>query len=129
MSQIDEQVHHRFKVFAGALDEGGGLEALAAQVKEWAADGGVAPKSIGVEYVEAVRKLLLSVGYRDDEPGYPVRLDSVSLGALGPLDAGTLANVETAMADASRQFDRVICHELYVTGGQELRMVFMIQEG
>ena|SRR5688572_27091485 len=129
MSQVDEQVHHRFKVFAGALDAGGGLDALAAEVKAWAAGGAVAPKSIGVEYVEAAGKLLLSVGYRDDEPGYPVRLDSVSLGTLGALDAAALAGVETAMAEASRKFDRVICHELYVTGGQDVRMVFMVQEG
>ena len=124
MSQIDEQVHHHFKVFAGDA-----FDALAVQVRAWAAGGEAAPKSIGIEFVEAANKLLLSVGYRNDEPGYPVRLEAVSLGTLGTLDEASLAGIGAKMAEASRNFDRVICHELYVTGGQEVRMVFMVQEG
>ena len=125
MSQtIDEQVHHQFKVFAGDA-----FDTLAGQVQAWAAGGDAAPKSIGIEFIEAANKLLLSVGYRSDEPGYPVRLHSVSLGALGSLDDASLAGIGAKMAEASRGFDRVICHELYVTGGQEVRMVFMVQEG
>lgn len=116
------QVHHHFKVFAGAE-----FDAVAQEVEAWSAGGGSAPKSIGIEYVEAAGKLLLSVGYRDDEPGYPVRLHAVSLGTLGDLDAGSLDGIGRAMSEASRQFDRVVCHELYVTADHQVRMVFMVQ--
>ena len=129
MTSDDAQVHHHFKVFAGTLDAGGGLDTLAGEVRSWAAGGKVAPKSIGVEYVESAGKLLLSVGYRADEPGYAVRLESVALGRLDALDGPALEAIEQKMAAASEQQGRVICHELYVTGSQELRMVFMTREG
>ena len=47
---------------------------------------GAAAKSIGVEYLEGSRQLLLTVGYRKDEPGYPISLRSVPLGRINELD-------------------------------------------
>ncbi len=125
MAHINEQVHHKFKVFAGKLAEDGTLGALAGEVEGWASGGKLAPKSIGIEYVEAADKLILSIGYRDDEAGYPIQLHSAKLGKLGSLDAADRARIERAMAEASARLEHVICHELYVTDENELLMVFM----
>ena len=126
---IDEQVHHKFKVFLGALDDDGTVGKLAGEVQAWAAQANVAPKSIGVEYVESADKLLLTIGYRDDEPGYPITLSSVKVGKLATLDAAELGRLEGQMEQASSKLARVICHELYVTGDHDLLMVFMTQGG
>jgi hypothetical protein len=124
---IDEQVHHKFKVFVGALDADGTVGQLAKAVQAWAAQANVAPKSVGVEYVESAGKLLLTIGYRDDEPGYPVSLTSVPVGRLDNLDDAAIARLEQQMGQASGKLARVICHELYVTDKRELLMVFMTQ--
>ena len=125
MSQIADQVHSKFKVFTGKLESDGTIGALAGQVETWVKSAGVAPKSIGVEFLESRDALLLSVGYRDDEPAYTVQLSSVRIGKIESTDAAGLAGIERAMADASAKVSSVICHELYVTKAGDLLMVFM----
>ena len=122
---IAAQVHDRFKLFAGTLDADGHPGALAASVAKWAAAASVAPKSIGIEFVESTKQLILSVGYRDDEPGYAVTLASTKIGKLGALDPGELERLEAALATAAASARNVICHELYVTDANELYVVTM----
>jgi hypothetical protein len=122
---IATQVHGRFKVFTGPLAADGTFGDLGEQVSRWASSAKVAPKSIGVEYLESAKKLLLSIGYRDDEPGYGVTLACRRVGTLGALDAADVARLEKLMAEASAKVQNIICHELYVTDANELLMVFM----
>jgi hypothetical protein len=64
----------------------GGVAALAPQLEQFVQERGVAAKSIGVEFLESARKLVLTLGYREDEEGYPVRLTSRSVGRVDSLD-------------------------------------------
>lgn len=125
MENVAGQVHGKFKVFSGELTSDHLLGPLAQEAEAWARNAKVAPKSIGVEYVESAGRVVLSIGYRDDEPGYLVKLTTVALGRIESLDAKGLANIEQAMASAVTSLRDVICHELYVTHKNELRMVFM----
>lgn len=125
MGQIADQVHAKFKVFTGQLAGDGTLGKLAADVESWVASAKVAPKSIGVEFLESAGVLILSVGYRDDEPAYQVKLTSVRVGTVASVDPAGLATIERSMADASSKLTNVICHELYVTADNTLLMVFM----
>jgi hypothetical protein len=125
MGNVEGQVHGKFKVFSGTLGADRTMGALAGEAEAWVRSAKVAPKSIGVEYVEAAGRLLLSIGYRDDEPGYAVTLTTVEIGRIEGLDAGGLAKVEQAMASAGGKLSNVICHELYVTDKNDLLMVFM----
>jgi hypothetical protein len=124
MSQITDQVHGKFKVFAGKLDANNTLGPLADEVADFVRYAGVAAKSIGVEYLEAAGRLILTLGYRDDEPGYPIKLTCVSLGKVDALGSD-FAALEQQMMAASAQQQNIICHELYVTGEQEFLMIFM----
>ena len=128
MSKITEQVHSRFKVFTGKLAADRTLGVLASEIEEWVRSAKVAPKSIGVEYLESSKQLILSVGYRDDESPYQIKLTSVEIGPLGQLDAPGLAKLEQAMTRASASVKNIICHELYVTETNELLMVFMAHQ-
>jgi hypothetical protein len=123
MSQIADQVHNKFKVFTGKLAADGTVGTLAAEVEAWVKSAKVAPKSIGVEYIESRDALLLSVGYRDDEDAYPVQLSSIRIGKIESTDAAGLAKIESAMAAASAKLSNVICHELYVTKASDPLMV------
>lgn len=126
MSNIHAQVHAKFKLFAGTLD---GIAHLAAEVERFAESAHAAPKSIGVEYLEHAKRVLISLGYRDDEPAYAIRLHTVSLGRASALDAGELHRIEQRMQEEAAKLSHVICHELFVTEHDEFLMVFMTLRG
>ena len=125
MSSIQAQVHNHFKVFAGTYDGHGGIGALAETVPAWVASSGAAPKSIGVEYLESAKRLVLTVGYRTDEPGYAIRLTTVNVGKVESLDDAGLAGLETRMGQAAAGIANIICDELFVTDTRDVLMVFM----
>ncbi|HZS48674.1 MAG TPA: hypothetical protein VFC63_26620 [Blastocatellia bacterium] len=124
MGQIQEQVHAKFKVFVGEPGTDHSLGSLANQVAQFVVENKVAAKSIGIEYLESSKRLIISLGYRDDEPSYPVELSSVSLGKID-ISGNDFSALEKAMSDASQQHSNIICHELYVTESNEMLVVFM----
>ncbi len=121
------QTHHKFKVFLGELSPDGSPDALAAQIERFVQEHQVSPKSIGAEYLERDHRVILTLGYRDDEPAVPVQIKAVRIGVLGsPPDHGA---IESAMAAAAAAVNNIICHELYVTDKDELFMIFMTSQG
>jgi hypothetical protein len=122
---ITHQVHDSFKLFAGKLDSAGHVGDLAKQVSAWAASAKVAAKSIGIEFVEHSKQVIMSIGYRSDEPAYGITIASTKIGKIDKLDAAELTRLETALGNAADNQDNVICHELYVTDANELYMVTM----
>ncbi|HTF36819.1 MAG TPA: hypothetical protein VK651_00815 [Blastocatellia bacterium] len=124
MSQIASQVHSKFKVFAGELDANKTIGPLAGQITKFVSESKVAAKSIGVEYIESAARLIITLGYRDDEPWYPVEINCVSLGKIDALGSD-FAALEQAMSRAAQKHSNIICHELYVTDDREFLMIFM----
>lgn len=127
MGHIAEQVHGKFKVFAGPLNADDTIGPLAEEISGFVRNSKAAAKSIGVEYLESADRLIITLGYRDDEEGYPVKISSVSLGKIEAL-GGDFDELERRMTDASAQFSNIICHELYVTGDHDFMMIFMTHE-
>ncbi len=127
MSQIAEQVHNKFKVFAGELSADNTIGGLADDIRNFVSASNIAPKSIGVEYLESVGRLIITLGYRDDEPGYLVQINCVALGKLDAL-ANDFTALEAAMMAASHTQSNIICHELYVTDDHDLLMIFMTHQ-
>lgn len=66
MGQIAEQVHGKFKVFAGPLHADDTISPLAEEVSRFVRESRAAAKSIGVEYLESAGRLIITLGYRDD---------------------------------------------------------------
>ena len=73
---VEAQVHGRFKVFSGKVQADKTLGPLADEVAAFAST--VAAKSIGVESIRSAGLLVVSLGYRDDEPAYTVTLECVA---------------------------------------------------
>lgn len=118
------QAHHKFKVFLGHLGQDHTLGALAGEIEAFVRDAGVAPKSIGAEFLEGSGQILVSLGYRDDEPAQPVQIRTVPVGKVEP---GTdLTHLADALTRAAAAQGDVLCHELYVTHHSDLFMIFMI---
>jgi hypothetical protein len=128
MSEIASQVHGKFKLFTGTLGADKTIGELADEVEAWVRSAKVAPKSIGVEYLEGAGRLILTVGYRDDETPYQVKLTCASIGKVESLDAAGLSKLEQAMAAASGKLRSIICHELYITDDNDFLMVFMTHQ-
>lgn len=118
------QTHDRFKMFATAYSNGAGLPPLLREIERWVSANKVAPKSIGIEYLEGSGQLIMSLGYRDDD-AYAIVLESSSMGKLD-LAAG-FAKTEEAIASKVAKLEKIICHELFVTESGELNMIFMLQ--
>src|SRR5689334_15968229 len=120
-----QQVHNKFKIFTGTLAADKTLGPLADEIALFAFKERIAAKSIGVEYIESAKKLIISLGYSDDEPFYPIEVKSVPLGKVGDLGEADVARLEQAMS-ASATEDKIICHELYVTDEGDFVTIFMV---
>ena len=121
-----QQVHNKFKIFTGALAADKTIGALADQIASFVAEHKVAAKSIGVEYLESAKKLIISLGYREgDAEAYGVKVVTVSLGKIGGLESGDVSRLEAAMTDACQKIENIICHELYITEDGDFLVVFM----
>lgn len=127
MSQIADQEHGKFKVFAGTLGANNELGELADKVSAFAAENKIAAKSIGVEYLESSESLIITLGYRDDEEHYPIKLETVNLGKMDNVGQDFSA-LEQKMSDASGSVNNIICHELFVTEDKDFLMVFMTHQ-
>jgi hypothetical protein len=119
---VQEQVHYKFKVFVGSS-----VEELDRQIQSFTSNGSLAPKSIGVEYLESRDKLVLSLGYRDDEAGYATRLLSKSAGTVDVDSSDSLSALESALESVAEAAGTIICHELFVKGNGEVHAVFLAQ--
>jgi hypothetical protein len=120
------QSHQKFKLFIGTQDTDGSLGALGTQVEAFVTEKKVAAKSIGAEFIEHSGKVLLSLGYRDDQPSVAVRLTTDALGSIGK--DPNAAEVEAKMERAAAARGKVICHELFINAKDELFMVFMSEK-
>lgn len=113
-----EQVHSKFKVFVVTPDKNS-LKIpsdLHLTMNGFIALNKVAVKSVGVEYVEAIDKIVISLGYTEGQESYPIVLQSILLGQLAMKEGQSLAEeLEVALTKAAEtQDDSVICHEFYV---------------
>ena len=113
-----KQIHSKFKLFVAPGKE---TTSLFPQVEAFARDHKIAPKSIGVEYLEHSQSLIMTLGYADDQEPHAITLHSCSVGKLD----GDHAGLEARMGEAAAKFGNVICHELYVTEQNDVIMVFM----
>ena len=124
VNEIAHQEHSKFKVFVGLLTKGNSIGVLANKVMRFAEEHQIAAKSIGVEYLETPGQLLITLGYRDDEPYYPIQLHCKRLGKIDVL-GGDYAGLERAMEKVAKKYDNIICHELYATESHDLLMIVM----
>ena len=125
---IAQQVHEKFKMFSATLDGAHSIAALATEVERFAVSAKVAPKSIGIGHLGHSNVIVLTLGYRDDEPAYPIKLLTVSLGKSSKTEAEALARLEAKLTAEAAKVKNVICHELFITEGDECLMVFMTHQ-
>ena len=116
---VQLQVHDKFKVFFGKS-----ISDINSQLQSITADSSIAAKSIGVEFMEARNQFLVSVGYAEGQPGYPVTLTDTLVGPLPEFSDGPdqLCSSLEAIADESGD---VICNELYVDNAEVVHLVLM----
>jgi hypothetical protein len=124
---ITKQVHDKFKIFSGELASDGTIGKLADEVAAFAKKAKIAPKSIGVAYLEHGNQLVITLGYRDDEAPYPVKLHCIRLGKVD-VKTGNFAALEKKIVAASGKHSDIICHELYVTDENDFTLVVMTHQ-
>jgi hypothetical protein len=109
------QTHTKFKAFVASGTDV--IQRAEAVMNSY----GISPKSLGVEFLESSGLLVLTVGYRDDEPSFPFKITQVNLGKLELVDKV----IASALEAAATKIDSIICHEFYVDASGEFFAVFM----
>ena len=122
---MDQQVHTQFKAFIAPPDHETGLlpQTLCAEVANFVTEHGVAAKSLGVEYIEHSRRIVLTLGYAKGQLTTPVRVECQKLGPLG--NAPNEAEIEAAMEVAAEATGGILCHEFYVDEDGEFFLVLL----
>src|ERR1700748_194504 len=111
---MEKQIHSKFKVFTATPDSNGGIpEDIHLAMNGFIALNKVAVKSVGVEYVESINKIVISLGYVEGQDSYAVVLQPVHLGKFGiDKDSNLTKDLEEALTKAAETQDNsVICHE------------------
>jgi hypothetical protein len=116
------QEHDKFKLFSTQYSASTGLAPLLREIEAWVKTTKIAPKSVGVEYLEGSRRLIMSIGYRDDE-AYPITLQQAPMGRIDT--SNDFTKIEKEIAAFVSKLKNIICHELFVTETGDLNMVFM----
>lgn len=119
------QIHTKFKIFRSKLPEDKSIQHLKEEIEKFVNENQVSPKSIGVEYLEDTKQLIMTLGYRDDQSPHSITIESVYIGRLDN-EVDTSA-IEQLMIQAADKQHNIICHELYITDNQEFFMVFMLE--
>lgn len=123
------QVHSKFKVFVCTPVDSKLDPDTVAEATKFFADRKqtLAPKSLGIEYLEQTNQLVMSLGYVEENlptPHPTVKIDCVSLGRLIVSEAV----VEAAMEDAASKVKNVICHEFYVDDGEFFMVLLSLDQ-
>jgi len=117
------QVHDKFKLFTGVLDDAGHIKDVAALVHEWAKKDKIAVKSVGAAV--AAGKLMLTIGYRDDEEPYEIELHSSKIGRVGELDKDEQQRFTRAIESGGINWPPVLGHTLYMTKQGDLYLIVL----
>lgn len=118
------QIHNEFKLFTHPYTSVASIAELAGKVEAWVKSASVAPKSIGIEYLDGSKVVVISLGFTRQEP-HAVKLVAESIGRID-VD-GDLSAVEKKMGSFADHHKNVICHELIVTDKNELITVLMVK--
>ena len=120
-----DQRHSKFKVFITDPTSTGGIPSdLHLTINGFIALNKIAVKSVGVEFVESINKIIISLGYTEEQKHYSVVLQEIVLG-----DLETNAEViEQALTKACDGIDNIICHEFYVVGNTYTALFLKVGE-
>lgn len=116
-----EQVHEKFKLFRSGANSGN-FDKIFKEIEEFANKASRSPKSIGAEYLEASKELILTLGYTEGSAeNNNVKLEVFEIGNLDEDNE----SIEKKIAENASKLKTVICHELFITENNELHMIFM----
>ena len=112
-----EQVHSKFmvSVYDGVISQEN-LNDFANIIDK----NDIAAKSIGIEYLEAQKKTVISVGFSEGS-GYPITLKLVDEGVV-KIDSEELVK---KLDHAASMHDNIICHEFFIDEKQNLFVLLM----
>jgi len=119
------QEHTKFKLFSKQYSTEESISQLLNEIETWVKREKVAPKSIGVEFLEKSNAIVMSLGYRDDE-NCNIKLNKKLIKGF-KLDSD-YQKIEEAMSEATKEYEHIICHELFITDTNDFHMIFMSQQ-
>jgi hypothetical protein len=111
--------HNQFKVFTGKLES---INDIKKKIESFVSRNKVSARSIGIEFIEHTKEILISLGYSKEGKHSAISIDAVNLGKVKLDDTKA---IEKLMSAAAKKQKNVICHELCITDKNEFMMIFM----
>ena len=111
--------HNQFKVFKGKLES---INDIKGKIESFVIESKVSAKSIGIEFIEHTKEVLISLGYNNDDSSSVISIEVVN---FGKIDLNNTESIERIMSETAQKQKNVICHELCITDKDEFMMIFM----
>lgn len=111
--------HNSFKLFVGKFENGTFSQD---EANAFINGSEVAPRSLGIEFLESTSEVVLSVGYEstDSNTGH-----ELTLVELGELDTKDFSALEARMSEEASKLDGIICHEFFVNNENQVFSLFL----
>jgi hypothetical protein len=113
---------NKIKLFKSNSDS---PEKILKEVTEFAATQNISAHSLGVEYVEPLDQLIISLGYREEDD--PTSIEIIQH-TIGNISTNSLAELESNFKKILDTFEKPICHEFFVNNAFDLIGIFMIEK-
>ena len=116
---VKHQIHDEFRSFKGTS-----LIELSKTVSDFAQQKNVAVKSLSVVQLPSASlpaPVIICIGFRSEDPGYPVSIEGATLPNTGDLDQNIMDAADQISGD-------VICHALFVNHQGNLEVAFLLHE-
>jgi len=117
------QIHNKFKFFVIDYKEGKLSAKTKKEITDFANNGKITPKSVGVEFIESNSTLIISLGYSQKKSKDNFDISVKKVGKFsGVSDVPT---VEKSMEKVASKIDGIICHEFFTTSSNEMYSIFL----
>ena len=114
------QPQHKFKVYFGKS-----IDDVNSKIQADAAQGTMAVQSFGVEYMESRNQFLVSIGYVEGQPGYPIKMTDNVVGPIPEWLSDAPDQLCASMESIVSEFSDVLCHELFVDNDEVVHFVLL----
>lgn len=117
------QIHNKFKFFVIDYKEGKLSAKTKKEITDFANNGKVIPKSIGIEFIESNSTLVVSLGYSQKKSKNKYDISVKKVGNFSGVS--DVPAVEKSMEKIASKIDGIICHEFFTTSSNEMYSIFL----
>lgn len=120
---MKNQIHSKFKFFIVDYTSGKLSAKTKKEILDFTNSGKIAPKSIGVEFIESNSTLAISIGFQEKKNTGKYDISIKKIGKF--TGVSDVPAVEKNMEKIASKIEGIICHEFFTTSDSEMFSIFL----